>query len=722
MLVNLKQILVRIYLCVKEGTYLWVRLYCLNSIHERIFTINLDLPNYRSIVCLKKWTFGFFNSIQITQATTSRFQVEKGDSKDKYNTFIKTTGLSKSSNTQGNGVNRSTRLNYKKFKYIHSNLWRRGRITGLNRLQVKFYSSECQTYNLEAELVKLYKIANKFPNKRLNINLYKFMYKKDLYIKAYNNLKSKKGNMTPAVEPDTLDGISLEFFDEVIKSMYDRSFRFKPMRRVFIQKKSGVERPLTIVNPRDKIILECIRIILELVYEPIFKQQSHSFRFNHSCHTCIEDFVDNSKASKWILNFDIVKCFDKIDKDILFNILNRRIADSNFLALISKSFNCGYGFPGKDVIYSIPGVPQGSIISPILSNIYLNELDKYIELKKKEFNIGLKPEINKEYIKLKSKKEWAQKIKSKELFNIRNQILKTNYYTDNDSYQRLYYVRYADDFLISLRCSYKKAVLIGYEIISFLKDKLKLEVTYNIKDIYKEEIKFLGFLITKGTNVYYRKVTMYNKIFTKRINTTIKIYAPLLDIISKLKSVGFLTKQIKSKPKTVWLHRDIREIIYLYNSVIYGFINYYKFVDNRGDLVNLLWQKLRGSCAKLLAMKYKMGTVKQVYRKFGNNIQVDNIKLYKPSYSKIKLKNNICINDDRLQLIPSLKATHKSLVRLLNSVCLKCNSNYKVEMHHIRELSDLSKERNEIQFYFSKARRKQIPLCRECHMDLHRKI
>lgn len=121
-------------------------------------------------------------------------------------------------------------------------------------------------------------------------------------------------------------------------------------------------------------------------------------------------------------------------------------------------------------------------------------------------------------------------------------------------------------------------------------------------------------------------------------------------------------------------------------------------------------------------MKYKMGTVKQVYRKFGNNIQVDNIKLYKPSYSKIKLKNNICINDDRLQLIPSLKATHKSLVRLLNSVCLKCNSNYKVEMHHIRELSDLSKERNEIQFYFSKARRKQIPLCRECHMDLHRKI
>jgi len=130
-------------------------------------------------------------------------------------------------------------------------------------------------------------------------------------------------------------------------------------------------------------------------------------------------------------------------------------------------------------------------------------------------------------------------------------MFKINYNISNDSYQRLYYVRYSDDFLISLRCSYKKAVLLGYEIINFLKNILKLEATFNIKDFYKEDVKFLGFLITKNKNVYYKKVKMYNNNFIKRINTTIKIYAPILDIISKLKLLGFLTKQMKSNPKTI---------------------------------------------------------------------------------------------------------------------------------------------------------------------------
>jgi nicotine oxidoreductase len=163
---------------------------------------------------------------------------------------------------------------------------------------VRFYSSECQTNKLESALNKLRKEAAKFPNNRINSNLYKFLYNKEIYMMAYNKLKSNPGNMTPALSPETLDGLSDESFDEIINSMKNRSFKFKPMRRIMIEKKSGGERPLTIAGPRDKIVLECIRIILEIIFEPTFEEHSHGFRYGKSCHTCLNSFVENNKTSK----------------------------------------------------------------------------------------------------------------------------------------------------------------------------------------------------------------------------------------------------------------------------------------------------------------------------------------------------------------------------------------------------------------------------------------
>src|SRR5690606_3813706 len=117
-------------------------------------------------------------------------------------------------------------------------------------------------------------------------------------------------------------------------------------------------------------------------------------------------------------------------------------------------------------------------------------------------------------------------------------------------------------------------------------------------------------------------------------------------------------------------------------------------------------------------MKFKLKTIRQVFKKFGNNISVDGVQLKKPTYNRLH-RNSIYNGYDELQLISVLSSTHKSLARLLKSSCLKCGSNYKVEMHHIRKMSDINKTKSDINYIMSKAKRKQIPLCRKCHMETH---
>ena len=112
------------------------------------------------------------------------------------------------------------------------------------------------------------------------------MYNKTLYEIAYQKLKSKPGNMTQGITP--LDGFSIEVIDDIIRKMRNESFQFSPGRRVMIPKASGGERPLTVAPPRDKIVQEVMRMILEVIYEPGFSNNSHGFRPLRSCHTAMK--------------------------------------------------------------------------------------------------------------------------------------------------------------------------------------------------------------------------------------------------------------------------------------------------------------------------------------------------------------------------------------------------------------------------------------------------
>ena len=167
-----------------------------------------------------------------------------------------------------------------------------------------------------------------------------------------------------------------------------------------------------------------------------------------------------------------------------------------------------------------------------------------------------------------------------------------------------------------------------------------------------------------------------------------------------------------------------RQILHLYNSVLRGYLNYYNFAHNYPRVASLVTFLLKSSCAKLLAAKYSMGTMSKVFSRFGNNLSTTHkdakgkekvISFMTPSY-KITLR--FLINNN-----PVIKALFGSvsLASLDNLKCAMCESEYRVEMHHIRHMKDLNPKLHYLDRLMVRRRRKQIPLCRECHMAYHRK-
>ena len=145
----------------------------------------------------------------------------------------------------------------------------------------------------------------------VNRELYRLLYQPSLYIMAYERLKSKPGNMTPGTDGQTLDGFSLETIQGHIALMRNEQYRPTPVRRTYIPKaQSRQRRPLGMPSPRDKVVQECVRLILEAIYEPTFHDDSHGFRNGRSCHTALESLRCNWVGTKWVLKIDIAECFD----------------------------------------------------------------------------------------------------------------------------------------------------------------------------------------------------------------------------------------------------------------------------------------------------------------------------------------------------------------------------------------------------------------------------
>ena len=283
--------------------------------------------------------------------------------------------------------------------------------------------------------------------------LFRYLLREDIYFAAYQKLYANSGAMTPGSDNDTADGFSAEYVHELIEELRSGKYKPKPVRREYIKKQNGKMRPLGIPSFRDKLLQEAVRMFLEAIYEPLFYDQSHGFRPERSCHTALDQIKTNFRSVKWFIEGDIKGCFDNIDHAVLIKTLEVKIKDSRFINIIRAFLKAGYV---EDFQYhtTISGTPQGGIISPILANIYLHELDRKVMKLKEKFDKQSTRHQTPEYLHLAKRRQTLQKkidrvkgeereLAIKEYKAVCNQKLKTPARMSDD--KKLVYCRYADD-------------------------------------------------------------------------------------------------------------------------------------------------------------------------------------------------------------------------------------------------------------------------------------
>ena len=437
--------------------------------------------------------------------------------------------------------------------------------------------------------------------------LYRNLYNPEFYLRAYSRIQTKPGNMTEGADGQTIDGMSMKRIETLIGKLRDFSYQPSPARRIYIPKSNGKMRPLGIPSFEDKLVQEVVRMILESIYEPTFKDCSHGFRPKRSCHTAIAYVQKYFTGAKWFVEGDIKGCFDNVDHAVLINLLRRRIKDEYFISLIWKFLKAGYM---EDWVYynTYSGTPQGSIISPILANIYLHELDCYMEQLSENFHCGKVRRRTSEYQKQVSRMQYLHDRKygkdkweslspnekqaaMAEMKETRAKMLSVPVSDPMDeNFRRLVYVRYADDFLIGVIGSQQDAFDIKNKVGAFLKENLHLEMSEEktlITHAKKDKAHFLGYEIFVCDDQTPRKGARGK---TQRVMSGQgMLYVPKEKWMNKLFS--YQAMRITYDPvsgKEIWksiqrkqlLHLDDLEILRQYNAEIRGLYNYYKIANN----------------------------------------------------------------------------------------------------------------------------------------------
>jgi len=574
-----------------------------------------------------------------------------------------------------------------------------------------------------------------------NRDLYRLMYKEDLYIVACERIKSKPGNMTPGTDAETLDGFSMAQIQKIIQQMRDQSFQFKPVRQVFIPKANGKMRKLGIPSARDKIVQEVMRMILQAIYDstegPYFSDTSHGFRPGRSCHTALREFRGKWSAVNWIIEGDIRICFDEIDHNVLESTLRKKIEDERFINLIRKFLNAGYmdmQGPRKD---SLAGTPQGGIVSPILANIYLHELDTKVEELKGRLEKGEKKRKKPAYRQLVWKrlsllhKEGADKAQIRELTKEIRHLPAMD--PKDPNFVRIKYLRYADDWIIGLQGPHALAEEIKEELKTFLFENLKLTLSdekTHITHARTEETLFLGTLLRIGRGGAPQIKTTTNrwgKPFKRRTTgweTVMKV--PTSKLVKQLNEKGLCTGDGHPIAKRGWVNLDVDQIIDLFSGINRGIQGYYRFTDNFNALTRVQYI-VKFSCAKTLAMKLKKRS-SYIFRKHGKKltfeVQTDQaqksrkVSLYWNNDWTIK-RGAFSIGDPNIDIVQmALRMRTRSQ---LGKGCCICGETDEVVMHHVRYIRKAGgKPTTGFNAIMRALNRKQIPVCGPCHSKIHR--
>lgn len=537
---------------------------------------------------------------------------------------------------------------------------------------------------------------------------------------AYSKIKSNPGNMNPGVDSTTLDGINMEWFKKLSKELQTGMFQFQPARRVEIPKANGGTRPLGVASPRDKIVQEAIRMVLEAIYEPVFSVHSHGFRPGKSCHSALKEIKNTFTAVKWFIEGDISKCFDSFDHKLLIQAVNQRVTDRVFMDLMHKALKAGYLFQRKHFSPEI-GTPQGSIVSPILCNILMHRFDLWIMEVMENFNKGKRRRIDPEYRRLARNGQ----LREAHLSNIQSRLAK------DPDYKRLRYVRYADDFVIGVLGSKEECVNIRDLAAKFLSEELKLKLNFEktkITHATTEHALFLGTQIgiTSQNKKPYRSVLRGDQEYLMRSNTSVQLLIPAGRVVERLKTRGLCKDQGIPTRWTRMIPFDSAHTVKLMWSMWKGISNYYAFASNYRDISRIHYI-LKYSCMLTLVAKYKLGTLKKGFKKFGKNLEIKDkdgkIIASFPDESYVAPKKfYVSPLYDPINNLDKLTRAFFRTSALLDSECFVCGVTENLEMHHVRHIRKMSETIK--QDYWTRAmsniNRKQIPVCRSCHNKIHK--
>jgi group II intron reverse transcriptase/maturase len=568
--------------------------------------------------------------------------------------------------------------------------------------------------------------------------VYRNMRRRGLFLKAYAKIYANAGATTVGTDAqDTIQGMSLARIDAIILQLEQGTYRWKPSRRTYIPKYNGSLRPLSIPNWSDKLVQEVMRMILEAYYEPQFRDSSHGFRPNRSCHTALREIKQTWTGTKWFIEGDIRGCFDNLSHEVIIALLSQTIHDNRFLKLVKDMLQAGYV---DDWQYhrSYSGSPQGGVISPILSNIVLHELDKYVEDQLiPRYTKGERRKQNPEYNRIWYAKQQAKQRGDKELFRALTQQLRQLPRHDpyDPQYRRLRYQRYADDFLLGFIGPKEEALAIKADLTAFIQTinlTLSQEKTH-ITHARDQAAKFLGYEITVAWDDAKLNSCQGYKI--RALNGSVQLRVP------RKVSTKWLRRYARNgKPhyKGGYIELSDFEIVETFGAQLRGLVNYYILADNIGTALSHVRWVCMESARKTLAAKHKIRQPEKTYRRYYHDRTHPNewrhIRVTIEREGKSPLvakcgetplrKRPIAYTKDTIPL-PVIAGTKSELLtRLMKGQCELCGQTADLEAHHINKLKNLRKKwqgkRQKpqwVQFMLAR-RRKTIVVCKTCHQKI----
>ncbi len=562
--------------------------------------------------------------------------------------------------------------------------------------------------------------------------LYRQLFNPHLYLMAYGRLYSNHGAMTPGACGETVDGMSLAKIGRIIDALRGERFRFQPVKRVYIPKKSGKLRPLGLPSWSDKLVGEVMRLLLEAYYEPQFSGRSYGFRPGRGCHDALTHVAESWTGTTWFIEGDISDCFGSLDHEVLLGILGEKIHDNRFLRLLRNMLQAGY-LEDWEWNATLSGCPQGGVASPVLSNIYLDRLDKFVEtVLIPEYTRGVSRAPNPAYAKVKNanRRAWHRGDHAA-VRELRQQLRSLPSGDPRDpGFRRLRYARYADDHLLGFTGPKAEAQEIKSRLARFLREELKLELNRDktlITHARSGAARFLGYEIT--VQHADSKITKGQR----AVNGVVALRVPP-DVI-KARCGPYLRRgKPARRPQLVNLSDSL--IISAYGAEYRGLVQYYLLAGDVWRLNRLRWV-METSMLRTLADKHRSSATKMA-AKFKAVIDTPHGKRTcfearvgregrKPLVTRfggipLKRQRKAVIDDCHPAPATGRRKGKELICRLRSGRCEWCKRRAEVQVHHVRALADLGnpgRPQPEWSQLMTRMRRKTLVVCPPCHDKIH---